>query len=93
MGLGALREGATSRVPVMALTATAVPRVRGDIAKSLRMQGPYVAMGSFDRPNLSLAVRTKLDGGASRNFSNLCAELRKKPEVRCLLSFVVMVMA
>lgn len=42
---------------VMAVTATATPRVRADIAKQLRMQRPRVVVGGFDRPNLHYSVR------------------------------------
>jgi ATP-dependent DNA helicase RecQ len=44
-------------VPVMALTATATPRVRRDIESTLRMTHPYRQIGSFDRDNLLWAVR------------------------------------
>ncbi len=37
---------------VHAYTATATERVRGDIAKQLRLERPAVIVGSFDRPNL-----------------------------------------
>ncbi|HEX4791414.1 MAG TPA: RecQ family ATP-dependent DNA helicase [Actinospica sp.] len=44
------------RPTVLALTATAAPPVRRDIAGSLRMRDPLVLVAGFDRPNLSLAV-------------------------------------
>lgn len=44
-------------VPVMALTATATPRVRREIEAVLRLREPYRQIGSFDRPNLLWAVR------------------------------------
>lgn len=47
--------------PVMALTATATPRVRSDIERVLRMARPYRYVGSFDRPNLLWAVRRVRD--------------------------------
>ncbi len=50
-----------SAAPVLALTATATPRVRDDIADSLGLRHPVRIVGSFDRPNLSWIVRT---GGA-----------------------------
>ncbi len=43
--------------PVLALTATATPRVREDILRSLRMRSPKVVVTSFNRPNLTYRVR------------------------------------
>ena len=42
--------------PVLALTATAAPPVRADIARELGMREPEVVVAGFDRPNISLAV-------------------------------------
>ena len=42
--------------PVLALTATATPRVRQDILRSLRMREPEVVVTSFNRPNLAYRV-------------------------------------
>jgi ATP-dependent DNA helicase RecQ len=50
--------------PVLALTATATPRVREDILRSLRMRSPEVVVTSFNRPNLTyrvLSAREKKD--------------------------------
>ena len=44
------------RPTVVALTATATPRVRKDIARSLGLQNPLEIVSSFDRDNLSLSV-------------------------------------
>ncbi len=43
--------------PVLALTATATPRVRDDITGSLGLRDARCIVGSFDRPNLSWVVR------------------------------------
>ncbi len=45
------------RPQVVALTATATPRVRSDIVRQLRMRRPRVVVGGFDRPNLHYAAR------------------------------------
>jgi ATP-dependent DNA helicase RecQ len=50
--------------PVLALTATATPRVRQDILRSLKMRDPEVVITSFNRPNLTyrvLSAREKKD--------------------------------
>src|SRR3712207_6481569 len=44
------------RPPVPALTATATPRVRDDILRSLKMRDPKVVVTSFNRPNLTYRV-------------------------------------
>ena len=43
--------------PIVALTATATPRVRRDIEASLGMRNPLRVVGSFDRANLLWGVR------------------------------------
>ncbi|MBR1630968.1 MAG: ATP-dependent DNA helicase RecQ, partial [Paludibacteraceae bacterium] len=47
------------RAPIIALTATATPKVQRDIQKSLGMQEATVFRSSFNRPNLYYEVRTK----------------------------------
>jgi ATP-dependent DNA helicase RecQ len=42
--------------PVLALTATAAPPVRGEIVERLGLREPEVVVRGFDRPNLDLAV-------------------------------------
>ena len=57
-----LRLGAVAaelgRPPVLALTATAAPTVRAEIAERLRLEDPVVLVRGFDRPNLHLAVES-----------------------------------
>ena len=48
-------------VPVIALTATATPRVRSDIVAHLRLQDPKIYTASFNRHNLSYSVFPKED--------------------------------
>lgn len=48
-------------VPVMALTATATPKVQQDILKNLGMQEASLFKSSFNRPNLYYEVRQKND--------------------------------
>jgi ATP-dependent DNA helicase RecQ len=53
-----LREKFPS-VPVMALTATATERVRGDIIRHLKLREPSCYIASFNRPNLTYRVIPK----------------------------------
>ncbi|MDR2979531.1 MAG: DNA helicase RecQ [Bacteroidales bacterium] len=46
-------------VPVMALTATATPKVQSDIQKNLGMDKAEVFISSFNRPNLYYEIREK----------------------------------
>lgn len=46
-------------LPIMSLTATAVPRVQNDILKQLGMTNPVVSKNSVDRPNLRLVCTRK----------------------------------
>lgn len=54
--ISAFIERFDQRPTVVALTATATPRVRKDIARSLGLQNPLEIVSSFDRANLSLSV-------------------------------------
>ncbi len=43
--------------PIVALTATATPRVVDEICRELRLDAPTVVVGDFRRPNLTFVVR------------------------------------
>lgn len=47
--------------PVIALTATATPKVQDDIQKTLGMQNAKVYKASFNRPNLFYEIRPKVN--------------------------------
>jgi len=49
------------QVPIIALTATATPRVKDDIIAQLALENPSIYQASFNRPNLSYYVYPKLD--------------------------------
>lgn len=49
------------KAPLIALTATATPKVQHDIQKNLGMMHAKVFKSSFNRPNLYYEVRTKTD--------------------------------
>ncbi len=46
-------------IPFLALTATATPKVRADIARQLEMANPENFLASFNRPNLSYSILPK----------------------------------
>lgn len=52
-----------SQIPIVALTATAVPKVQNDILESLRLRNPLIVQQSFDRENLIISVKKKPVGG------------------------------
>jgi len=47
-------------IPVIALTATATPKVQLDIVKNLGLRDPKIYISSFNRPNLYYEVRPKV---------------------------------
>ncbi len=52
-------EAIEKRVPIIALTATATPKVQHDILKNLNMLDAAIFKSSFNRPNLYYEVRQK----------------------------------
>lgn len=49
------------KAPIIALTATATPKVQNDILKNLGIMDAHVFKSSFNRPNLYYEVRDKID--------------------------------
>lgn len=65
-------------IPLLALTATAVPRVQRDIVKNLHMQpDATIAKKSFDRPNLKIVIRRKPSNGALGAFDQIAKDMAK----------------
>jgi ATP-dependent DNA helicase RecQ len=60
------------KIPMLAFTATATPRVRADIVAQLALRHPAVHVTSFNRPNLFYQVRAK----NKRTYPDLLAQIR-----------------
>jgi ATP-dependent DNA helicase RecQ len=61
-------------VPLMALTATATERVRGDIVTQLKLRDPVCYLASFNRPNLNYRVIAK-----SKPYDQLIKFINDRP--------------
>ncbi len=70
-----------TRAPVIALTATATPRVLDEIVSRLELAEPVRVLGDFRRPNLSFSVRAlRTDAQRTAALMDACeaAGLRSK---------------
>lgn len=68
-------------VPIIALTATAVPRIQNDIVTSLQLKNPLNLKQSNDRPNLYISVRIKDSSDPIRSaMETLVQSLEKQPK-------------
>ena len=54
-----MMEEINAHVPIIALTATATPKVQSDIVKNLALRSPEVLISSFNRANLYYEVQPK----------------------------------
>ena len=55
-----MMEEINNEVPIIALTATATPKVQSDIVKNLALREPEVLISSFNRANLYYEVQPKV---------------------------------
>jgi ATP-dependent DNA helicase RecQ len=55
-----MMEQINAEVPVIALTATATPKVQRDIVMNLGLRAPEIFISSFNRPNLYYEIRPKV---------------------------------
>ncbi|GGS77467.1 RecQ family ATP-dependent DNA helicase [Streptomyces griseoviridis] len=69
------------RPPLLALTATAAPPVRDEIAGRLGMRRPRRIVASFDRPNIRLEARRFLDEDERRRAVVERAAAEPKPGI------------
>ncbi|MEV5437614.1 RecQ family ATP-dependent DNA helicase [Streptomyces sp. NPDC052682] len=67
--------------PVLALTATAAPPVRKEIAERLGMRDPRLMVTGFDRPNIRLEVRRFQDDDERRRAVVERAAAEPKPGI------------
>lgn len=83
------------KVPVIALTATATPKVRLDIIQNLKIDGAKIYLTSFNRPNLYYEIRPKtnpypdiisfIKGMPNKSGIIYCLSRRKVEEISELL--------
>jgi ATP-dependent DNA helicase RecQ len=55
-----IMDQVNAHVPVIALTATATPKVQSDIVKNLGLRNPIIYLSSFNRPNLYYEIQPKI---------------------------------
>ena len=84
------------KLPIIALTATATPKVQQDIQKNLNMEESHIYKSSFNRKNLYYEIRPKIDSKKQliRYISNnkgksgiiYCLSRKKVEEIASLLT-------
>lgn len=77
-------EAIGQKVPVIALTATATPKVQQDIQKNLAMMDATLFKASFNRPNLYYEVRPKTKDVAKDIIKYIKGNPNKSGIVYCL---------
>lgn len=77
-------EAIGKQVPIIALTATATPKVQQDIQKNLNMLDAGLFISSFNRPNLYYEVRPKGDEPIKDIIKYVKSEAGKSGIIYCL---------
>lgn len=67
-----------SNIPIIALTATATPKVQSDILKTLKLEQPSIFIDSFNRENLYYEIRAKKNEDAT--LKNIVGFIRNKQD-------------
>ena len=67
------------KIPIIALTATATPKVQNDIVNQLSLDNPKIFISSFDRENLTMRVVEKK--GAFGKLLTLLEKYRNEPSI------------
>jgi ATP-dependent DNA helicase RecQ len=80
LGLGEL-AAALGRPRLLALTATAAPPVRDEIAERLGMSDPLVLVRGFDRPNIHLSAVPAASGAAREEAVVQWVEAAERPGI------------
>jgi len=70
-------DGINKEIPIIALTATATPKVQLDIVKNLRMSDENIFVSSFNRDNLFYEVRPKQK--KENTFKNIIQFIKTMP--------------
>ena len=70
-------------VPMIALTASAIPEVRDDIVAQLKLKSPKRYLGSFNRTNLRYEIVPK-NGAVPRIVSYVCSHRGMSGIIYCL---------
>ncbi|MFT6808608.1 MAG: ATP-dependent DNA helicase RecQ [Saprospiraceae bacterium] len=70
-------QGIGSNIPLIALTATATPKVKSDISKNLAMQEVKEFISSFNRTNLYYEVRPKIT--KEQTIKEIVQIIKKQP--------------
>jgi ATP-dependent DNA helicase RecQ len=86
--LGGAREQ-LGNPPALALTATATPRVRADIAERLRLRDPLIIVAPAHRENLRLAVDTVPGAEKFRAAARRIRRLRRPGIIYCATTTAV----